>query len=196
MTSEYSVSINWFNEFKEHPDRWINHGRDVLRASCKHYDADEDNLNIEDDDQKTNNIDYQGYCNECKCFEDSCEPMMNYGYPLHHLPDEEQILEVAKNTSLTIMENQDSGEYFLVLCGGGMDLSQSIAHAYMICGYIPDAMAFQVSEQYGLNISGETYFKVMEFVKNSLSNSIDSYKNRIERINEAINKAKTLEVKA
>ena len=212
MTTEYSISIDWREEFKEHPDKWINHGRDILRTSCKHYDADENNKEAFDnrteqdkkdyneeqfeewckDSFKNSNVDYRDYCEECEISEDDCEPMMNYAYPLHHEPTEEEVLRVVKETSLTIMENDENGEWFLVLCGGGMDLSQSIGYAYLICGYIPDAMAFNVSTQYGLNISGKKYFELMDFIINSLKNTQEAYKHRIVRINEAVKEAKKI----
>lgn len=215
MTTEYSISVDWREEYTEHPDRWVNHGRDILRDSCKHFDADEDNKKEFDnrseqdkkdyteeqfkdwckDSFKTSNVDYQGYCEECDISEDCAEPMMNYAYPLHHEPTEEEILRVVKETSLTIMENQDSGDWFLALCGGGMDLSQSIGYAYLICGYIPDAMAFNVSSQYGLNISGKKYFELMKKVVESLENSQEAYKSKIERIKNAVKEAKAKQKK-
>jgi hypothetical protein len=83
-----------------------------------------------------------------RLYEDSCKPMMNYGYPLSFLPDDQKILKVVKDTCLTVMENQDTGDSFLVLCGGGMDLSQSIANAYLLAGErIPDELAFEVCTQ-------------------------------------------------
>lgn len=183
MTTEYSISIDWHNEYQNHPDKWINHGADAIYMKelerlekCKHGNKD------------------NSYCHECECYPDDkrsdAEPMMNYAYPLHHEPTDEEILKVIENTNCTIMENQDTGDWFLVLNGGGMDLSQSVAYAYMICGYIPDALAFNVITQYGFNISGKTYFKVMEKVKESLSNTIEAYKSKIKRIDEAVKEAK------
>ena len=177
MTTEYSINVDWLEEYKEHPDRWINHGRDILRNSCKHKDGVEKN----------------DWCEECDISEDSAEPMMNYAYPLHHEPEEEEILRVVKETSLTIMENQDSGEWFLGLCAGGMDLSQSIGYAYLICGYIPDAMAFNISSQYGLTKSGKKYFELMKAVIDSLEGTREAYKNKIERIREEVKEAKAKE---
>ena len=206
MTNEYSISVDWTNYF----ENWTNRGRDILKDSCNHYDADEsnkedfDNRSEQDkkdyteeqfedwckDSFKTSNVRYKDYCEECDISEDSAEPMMNYAYPLHHEPTEEEILRIVKETNLTIMENNDTGEFFLALCGGGMDFSQEIGYAYLICGYIPDAMAFNVSEQYGLNISGKKYFELMNKVITSLENSQEAYKNRIVRIKEAVKEAK------
>lgn len=30
MTTEYSITIDWSDEFKNNPDKWSNHGRRVL----------------------------------------------------------------------------------------------------------------------------------------------------------------------
>lgn len=183
MTTEYSLSVSWFDEYEQHPDRWMNHGAEAI------YNKETERLSNCPHGNKENE-----YCDECECYPDdernNNEPMMNYAYPLHHEPDEEQILKVVQETSCTVMENQDTEEFFLALCGGGMDLSQSIAHAYLICGYIPDALASNVSTQYGLNISGENYFKVMEAIKDSLNNTIEVYKNKIARIDEAVKQSK------
>ncbi len=51
---------------------------------------------------------------------------------------------------------KDTEEYFLALTGGGMDLSQDIALAYIIAqGWIPTALAYEVSTQPELSVSGD-----------------------------------------
>lgn len=187
MTTEYSINIDWFEEFKNNPDIWENHGKNILSNILENSDHPKfkevaDNLDVLKEDGSLKKYWDESLNNQ--------DPMMNYGYPLHHEPTEEEILEIVLNTSCSVMENTNTGDFFLVLNGGGMDLSQSIAHAYLICGYIPDALAFNVSTQYGLNISGETYFKVMRKVRESLSNTMDSYQSKILRIDKAINEAK------
>ena len=58
---------------------------------------------------------------------------MNYIYPVYTKEySEERILRVVKETNLTLVEEEATGELFLTLCGGGMDLSQDIALAYYI----------------------------------------------------------------
>jgi hypothetical protein len=150
--------IDWWKE-REDYEKWRNHGRRVRRENCNHYDADEDNRDIEDDDDKMNNIEYQDYCDECGVSEDSEEPMMNYIYPLefdHY--DDEKILQVVERTACTVMENTETGEWFLTLCGGGMDLSQDIALAYHIMDkWLPLELLQRVCKQPGLSISKEDF---------------------------------------
>ena len=88
---------------------------------------------------------YQG----CKCCEDDSGrlvPMMNYLYPLEHtgMVDEEGYdeeskernkqtrIKIASETNCVVVEKTETGEWFLALTGGGMDLSPSIAYAYYL----------------------------------------------------------------
>lgn len=73
---------------------------------------------------------YQG----CPCCEDdsgNLAPMMNYIYPLDYqgLVTQEIQIELAQTNCMLVEENE-TGDYFLVLNGGGMDLSPAIAYAY------------------------------------------------------------------
>ena len=136
MSSEYSFDVNWQEEY----ENYDNVGRNALFNSCKHKNSSDN-----------------GHCDEGKCdfSEDSAEPMMNYAYPLRHEPSEQEILKVVKNTNCTVMRNNETEEYCLVLCGGGMDLSQDIALAYIYAqGWIPHSLIQEVSTQYGLSVSG------------------------------------------
>ena len=180
MTTEYSTHFNWMAELSKNYDNWENLGRNIAEQSCTHTTQNKEDTNMY----------YSGWCEEYGQSETSNDPMMNYGYLLHNEPTEEQIKEVIDKTCLTIMHKIDSDDYYLVLCGGGMDLSQDIALAYTICGYIPDAMAFEVSMQYGLSKSGENWFRLMNKCKETLQYSIDAYKYKIERIENAIKEAK------
>jgi len=114
MTSTYAIMIDWREEFTQHPEKWTNHGRDILVDSCNHK----------------NGARYEGWCEKCDISEDDCQPMMNYMYPLEIEPSNEAILKVVKNTALTVLGNEDTGDFCLALCGGGMDFSQSIGLAY------------------------------------------------------------------
>ncbi len=90
-----------------------------------------------------NKDDYEG----CPCCEDDSgylQPMMNYVYPLDYqgmVSDEEfnkgegrkRRIEIASKTNcICIQDTKNNEEWFLALTGGGMDLSFSIAHAFMI----------------------------------------------------------------
>ncbi len=135
----YSISHDW----SEYDENLINHGENVLRASCKHKDGVEEN----------------DYCEKCYISEDSAQPMMNYLYPLELTDFEDsKMLKVVKETNCTIIENQETGEWFLTLCGGGMDLSQDIAFAYQILEtWIPQDLLGSVCKQANFSLGSKNY---------------------------------------
>lgn len=52
-------------------------------------------------------------------------------------------------------DGEGTGEFFLALCDGGMDLSQDVALAYLLARQsIPDVLAVHVSTQAGLSKTG------------------------------------------
>jgi hypothetical protein len=62
-----------------------------------------------------------------------------------------------------------------------MDLSQDIALAYIIAqGWIPKPMAYEVSTQQELSVSGDEWIEVAERCKKELEMEMESYKQRIE----------------
>ena len=132
-------------------------------------------------------MEYSGYCEKCEVGEDDCSPMMNYAYPLRGEPSEENILKVIKGTCLTIMYNNESDEHFLVLCGGGMDLSQSIALAYVLCDeWVPFELALETSTQHGLSTYNADWRKIMKACKKAIKHELEVGKRRIAQINDAI----------
>lgn len=175
----FSVNMDWSEELKN-PDKWVNHGRNALESACKHKDQCGDDTNIR----------YSRYCERCGVGEDDAEPMMNYAYPLHSLPDEDKILKVVKETCLTVMENEDTGNCFLVLCGGGMDLSQDIAYAYLLVeGRVPYELAINVCTQPDISQGGIEYRRTMRACKEEIAHARDSAENSIKRIDEGIKKS-------
>jgi hypothetical protein len=136
------MGFSIYHDWRENNEDWTNHGMDILRASCKHKDGVEKN----------------DYCEKCDIHEDSCEPMMNYIYPLECTNfEDKEILKVVKETNCTIMENKE-GEFFLTLCGGGMDLSQDIAFAYFILeNWIPEDLIREVAKQPCLSLGKKNY---------------------------------------
>jgi len=174
----YSVNIDWLEEFKN-PDKWINHGRNALENACKHTD--------QCGDGEETNIRYSRYCEKCGVCEDSAEPMMNYAYPLHSLPDEDKILKVVQETCLTVMENDENGDCFLVLCGGGMDLSQDIGCAYLLAeGRIPYELAINICTQPDISQYGIAFRRVMRACKSEIEHARDSAQYSIKRIDEGV----------
>jgi hypothetical protein len=136
-------------EVYNNPDKWINHGRYALEENCKHHEKG----------QIENNISYSGYCEKCEVSEDSAIPMMNYLYPLElDNFEKDKVLKIVNGTNCTILENTETKEYFLALCGGGMNLSQDIAYAYFIAErWIPTDLLNEVAIQPCLSLGKKKY---------------------------------------
>jgi len=146
----FAINIDWSEELGS--GKWTNRGRYALEQNCKHRKG-------------KSQIEYSGYCDKCDVHEDSAEPMMNYMYPLEFGPDEDKILEIVQKTNCTVMENEETGEFFLALCGGGMDLSQDIALAYIIAEkWIPTEMLGVISSQENLSQSGKEFRRIAEII--------------------------------
>ena len=151
-------------EIYQNPDKWINHGEQILISSCKHKDG----------------FQKKGWCEKCDISEDSAIPIINYLYPLECSNfDDSKILKVVKDTNCTILENSDSGEWFLALCGGGMDLSQDIALSYIILErWIPEDLILSVCKQRDFSIGGKDF----EILKKAIIEQSGIYKNRFEQL--------------
>jgi hypothetical protein len=143
----FSISVDWSEEY----ENYSNLGRQAIEESCTHKTQDKDS----DEENRETNMRYSGSCEECDFCEDSAHPMMNFVYPLETQPSEDRIFEVVKRTNCTIMQKNNTDECFLTLCGGGMDLSQDIALAYIICEkWIPMELLQNVQTQKELSVSG------------------------------------------
>jgi len=174
-------------EVWKNPNKWVNHGRLVLENSCKHRTQDESKENT--------NTEYSGYCDECNIFEDSANPVMNYLYPLELNDFEEnKILKVVKETNCTVLENQDSGEWFLALCGGGMNLSQDIAYSYIILEtWIPQDLLKEVAKQPLLSLGKKNYKKLAREVLRQLKINSDNFKQKRKEWKEVLKNFKDSE---
>jgi len=171
----YSINQD-MQEIYDNPDKWTNHGREALINSCHHQTQDESEKDVD----KEFNVSYGGYCEECDISEDSAVPIMNYIYPLELKDfDEDKILKVVKNTNCSVMENQETGEWFLVLCGGGMDLSQDIALSYIFLEkWIPEDLITQVCKQRGFSISKDNF----EILKKEIIEQSKHYNNKFNQL--------------
>ena len=115
-------------------------------------------------------------------YEENC-PVMNYGYPLDrdNISDD-IIIKVCKETNCTIISNED--QYFLALTGGGMNLTQDIVYAYfLVYGYVPYNVVYDMSYQRGLSISKSKFdvlsleiIKTLEQEKRSIENKLKELK--------------------
>ncbi len=163
-------------EVNGNPDEWINHGRNALFCSCNHIHESFD----KDDENKCSNATYQDWCEDCGISEDSATPMMNYLYPLELKDfDEDKILKVVKETNCTVLEKEDTGEWFLVLCGGGMDLSQDIAYAFQILEtWIPQDLLREVCKQPCLSLGSKNYKRLARGIIKQLKMEADKNKEK------------------
>jgi hypothetical protein len=166
-----SINIDWSEELKD-CEKWVNHGRVAIEEGCTHKTQDKYGDTEED---KETNMRYSGYCEECGHYEDTASPMMNFGHILDIKPDEEEILEVVNETNCTIMENTETGEYFIVLCGCGMDLSQDIALAYIVIQkHIPIDLINSICKQKGLSQSEKNFERIRKSIIETIDISISN----------------------
>lgn len=170
--SEYAIYVDW----SVYDEKWEMVGRNRM------YDlitTEGSKQNKEAREQYDEGLDIEVIADEVA---DQEIPMMNYAYPLQIEPSDEKIVEVCERTACTVVYNNDTDEYFLALCGGGMDLSQDIALAYIIAQtWLPLSLISQVSSQKGLSKSGETFEEIRKAI-------IDQTKMEISRLEETIKK--------
>ena len=140
----YSISIdNWQQE------KWNQIGMDTMRSYFESDEAGQKYIKKEygNNDERSN--------------DEACEryfPMMNYAYPLYSTPSESEIINVCLNTSCTVVEDNETGDYFLALRGGGQDLSQDIGLAYILAGErIPLDLIFSISTQKAMTINAKEF---------------------------------------
>ena len=172
MTTEYSISVDdWQDE------RWEHVGSDLM---YDYYLKDRETRK----ECKDNNYDIDTIAREKA---DNHYPMMLYAYPLNMKPSDEKIIEVCTKTNCTVVKDNETEDYFLALSGGGMDLSQDIALAYLIAdGYIPTSLAVNVCTQPCLSVGKKSYLKIMKAIKKQLKNEIYYHKRHIKKINETV----------
>lgn len=163
MNSRY---VNWSEEYQR--ETWDYIGRDAMLQTYGEYS---------DNNPKGVDVD-TGY------------PMMNYAYPLYNSdPGLEKIIEVCERTNCTVAYNNDEERYYLALTGGGMDLTQDIALAYIIAdGCIEWDMLRDVYIDSPISVSPKDYSKILTELKRQLVISINSYKDQLSRVNENLEK--------
>lgn len=153
--------VDWWEAFKS--DEWDCLGRQVMET--KKGEWSEDNPEgLEGDDY------IQIY---------------NFAYPLELSSlDENKIIRICEETNCTVVHNEEEDALYLALCGCGMDMSQSIALAYMIAysygdeeyGRIPDHLLFDVYKSRAFSVSKEQFKHIQE----ALIEGFESMKQRCE----------------
>ena len=120
-------------------------------------------------------------------------PIYNYAYPLGLSSlDENKIIRICTETSCTVVHNTEEDSLYLALCGCGMDMSQSIALAYMIAysypgeeyGRIPDHMLFDVYKSGAFSVSKEQF----KHIQKALIEGFERLKQSCERELESLKK--------
>lgn len=184
MTTQFSISVEEWN------DDWEYVGRDTM---YEYYQKHPKKAEAEGYEVENGEVTYLDELVNKEM------PMMLYAYPIHdsYTPEyeskkfEKRVIQVCTSTNCTVVKKIDTDEYFLALTGGGMDLSQDIALAYVIIdGIIPNSLAVSVSTQYGLSKSGEDWFKIMNECKRSLELTAGHYKRHVEEIKQSIKEAR------
>jgi hypothetical protein len=153
------MSVDWSDEVSG--DKWEMTGANLMREFYEENpkEAKKDGHDVERGKVK--------YIDEVI---DNFYPMMNYAYPLEtSKPDDDKIIELCRETCLTVVYNNDDDTYYLALCGGGMDLSQSIARAYqLIEKWIPVSLLAEVCTQPELSVHGQDWLDMANLIREQI----------------------------
>lgn len=94
---------------------------------------------------------------------DAYYPIMSYVHVLQYEPRDDDIADVAKNAPNVVVIKDGDGNYFLGLSGGGMDLSEELAYAYMVIDRdVPKC--FRIDDK-PYCINEEAHKALVEFIK-------------------------------
>ena len=186
MTTEYSRDVDWSTEY----EKWSNIGQEYMR---EFYEA-HPKLAEKEEGYELDETGQVLYLDELL---GHWEPMMNYAYPLQCDPTQfddgkKRIIKVCRETCLTVMYNQDEDAYYLALCGGGMNLSQSIVRAYQILEtWAPIALIQNMSKQPELSVSGNDWLKMARQVKKQVEMTIANLESDLKAWDRAITEYRT-----
>lgn len=173
-----SISFDW-------SENTLENGEEIFDLACPNYEhhkkygyawetAYESTKDTNDDKCPK----YEG----CPCCEDDSgylAPMMNYIYPIEndYNCNETTRVKVAIETNCVLVQNVKTDEWFLTLTGGGMDLSPSIAHAYMITQkWIPQSLLNDLKAGWCKDsLSPEIFKELRMTVKEQLQREINGF---------------------
>ena len=153
MESRY---VDWWEAFKD--DEWDCLARHVMEEKKGEWS--------EDNPEGLEGDDYM--------------PIYNYAYPLEFSNlEENKIVRICEETNCTVVYNEGEDALYLALCGCGMDMSQSIALAYMIAysygneeyGRIPDHLLFDVYKSSPLSVGKEQFKHIQKALTKGLKAS-------------------------
>ncbi len=120
-------------------------------------------------------------CHECE--EGFVYPMMNYAYPVNCDFTEEN-RRIALDCGLFLFEMPDSGDVYMSLMGGGMDLSPNILLAYLrLKGCIPLDWAMEFRQDYRANITEEQHQEIAAACRETVRNQLYHIQNKLASLN-------------
>ncbi len=116
-------------------------------------------------------------------------PMMNYCYPLEHEPSDEVIVRVHEKTGCTVVQKRSTGDYYLALTGGGMDMSQDVGLAYLVTDdWIPTDLVHSINIQKPLTMTGESYRELLRGIKRTVEAEKKHLNRTLEEVEEQLEK--------
>lgn len=159
-----SIYVDWMNEFSK--ENWEIVGRRALEKAKGEWS--EDNPGGVDEDE--------GY------------PIYNYAYPLFRDEIEDDIvLKVCEETNCTVVYNHQEGRYYLALTGCGMDMSQSIAMAYLI---VDECIEWDMLEDIYIgspfSVDRDQYRRILEALDRQLSIAMGNFGMRHQEVRKAL----------
>lgn len=132
----------------------------ALRTLYEGAGYDDEYYNELDDEQK------MGYIRNSEAFYELKEgyyPIMSYVHLLQERPREEDILKIHNNAPNTVIIEDNMGNHYIGLSGGGMDFSEEIAYAYMLIDRcIPPC--FRIDEDSNYLLKKEAHKELVEFL--------------------------------
>ena len=173
-----SIYVNWSDEnihqIWDFIGSSILYNREVKKLSkCPHGNATE------------------GYCDKCECYPEDKEqdnrPSMNFAYPLFCEPGEEKIIKVCEETACTVVYNSQDDNYYLTLTGGGMDMSQSIALAYIIAdGCIDWDFLDEIYLTGAFSVSEEDFQIILKELERQFTISISNQTQKLKEVQDKL----------
>ena len=129
-------------------------------------------------------------CPACEDDSGHVAPMMNYLYPLDYTHSDiaSRALDVALETNCVLVQNTDTEEWFLTLTGGGMDLSPSIAYAYVLAQtWIPKDLLHELKAGWCKDsLSEEKFKKLRKTIREQLKQEKHSIAEKTKEWNQKI----------
>lgn len=136
-------------------------------------------------------------------WEQSFEPMMNFAWPVsfaYGMQDQEAVASLmdmhAGNTTLIEFNDEsnpfgdefdsDAPEYAIALTGGGMDMSDHIAVAYLCCGCVPPERILSGLDGFTGPARSGSLAANADLLAEAYAKAVDFFRHRADRLGEVI----------